>query len=83
MQLDEIGDILRDNRALLEHGNGEQVPVREAAYFHDFASGDDVVAAIPELASDLRREVLVQQEPHPRTARSRFATACSRSAMAA
>ena len=82
MQLHEVGDVLGDDRALLEHANGEQIAIRYAA-FHDLASGDDITPAVPKLASDLRGEVLVQHQPHRRMARSACAADRSRSAMAA
>jgi len=82
MKLHEIGDILRHDRSTLEDAKGEQVAIRATAS-DAFAHSDRIVATIPQLASDLRGEVLVQQESQVRMARSRFAAACSRSAMAA
>jgi len=82
MKLHEIGDILSHDRSTLEDGKGEQVAIRATAGDAS-ARSDHIVAAIPQLASDLRGEVLVQQESQRRMARSRFAAACSRSAMAA
>ncbi len=82
MKLHEIADILRHDRSTLEDGKGEQVSIREAAG-DAFPNSDRIVATIAQLASDLRGEVLVQHEFQGRMALSRFAAACSRSAIAA
>lgn len=82
VKLHEIADVLRHDRSTLEDGKGEKVAIRATAG-DAFARSDRIVAAIPQLASDLRGEMLVQQESHRKMARSRFAAACSRSAMAA
>ena len=84
MQLDEVGDVLRHDRPTLARGGAKQLAVRHPAEVNALARRLDVMTPAPQLASDLRREVLVQQEPmrHPRMARSRSAAARSRSAIA-
>ena len=82
MQLHEVGDVLRHERSPLGRRQGQEVGIGKAVHFGAFASGHGVMTAIPQLASDLRREVLVQHEPHRRIARSRFVAACSLSATA-
>ena len=83
MQLDEVGNVLRDDRASLRGREGEHVAVREPTHTRTLANRQRIVAAIAKLASDLRGEVLVQQDLHRRMARSRLEAACSRSAMTA
>jgi hypothetical protein len=38
-------------------------PVRTTSELRPFADGDDVVAELAELAGDLGREVLVEEQP--------------------
>lgn len=83
MQFHEVSDVLRDDRASLIGREGQELPVREAVELGPFAGSVYGVAAGAELASDLGREMLVQQEPQFRMARSRSAAANSRSAIVA
>ena len=83
MQLDEVRHVFGHDRAPLPGRQGEHVPVREATRVGVVADRQRVMAAIAELASDLRGEVLVQQKPHRSMARSLLEAICSRSAMTA
>ena len=83
MQLYEVRHVVRDDRTSLPGREGEHVPVREPTHTRMFANRQRIVAAVAELASDLRGEMLVQQELHRSMARSRLEAACSRSAMTA
>lgn len=84
MELHEVRDVLGDDGSSLGRGHRQQVAVREAVQLGPLSRCDHVVAPLPELASDLRREVLVQQQLHrPKSVRSRSAAERSRSAAAA
>jgi hypothetical protein len=83
VQFGEVRDVLGDDRPLLRRSEKEKVPIGATVQLRALAGGPDIMTTTAELASDLRREVLVQHQPHPRMARSRSAADCSRSAMAA
>lgn len=61
----------------------QEVAVGQSMQLGPFSRRDDVVPAMAKLSSDLRREVLVQQQLHRKIARSRSAAERSRSAIVA
>lgn len=83
VELDEVDDILGDLGFPMGHRHRQEVAVGEPMQLGPFSRRDDVVTAIPKLSSDLRREVLVQQQLHRKIVRSRSAAERSRSAIVA
>lgn len=83
VQLDEVGYVRGHDRAARLRGLAQQRSIRPIRADEEIPRRYHVVTALPQLASNLRREMLIQDEPHRRIARSRRAAASSRSATAA
>lgn len=58
----EVAEVSGDDRALLVRQRCEVDAVRATLEIRAFADGDNVVAAVSQLAGDLGREVLVEQQ---------------------
>jgi hypothetical protein len=67
----EIDGILRDEGPVLGRRRPEEGLIAEPAQIRALSSRHDIVPAQPELGGNSRREVLVEEQPHSRTACSR------------
>ena len=83
MQLGEVGDVLGDQRPALGGCMRQQWGIGQSVEVGVCTGSDDVMTPAAQLGSDGGGEVLVEQEPHPKTARSRRAASSSRAAASA
>jgi len=83
MDLDKVGDVFGHQRSALSCGVREQLGIEEPVKLSLRTGGDDVMPPAAQLASNLRREMFVQQQPHRAMSRSRRAVSRSCSAAAA
>ena len=82
MELDEVRHVPSHYRASVLSGPAQELRVGPIRTGHEISRGRHVMTPPPQLPRDFGREVLVQDELHPRMARSRRAAASSRSAAA-
>ena len=69
-QWTEVLDVVCDHGAAFPRRDLDDVPVVAAEEIFAFADRYDIVAALTEHRGNSRRELLVEQSPHGRTARS-------------
>ena len=67
----EVGCVLGDDRAVLGRHQREQSVIVEPAQLGSFLGRHDIMSAAPQLQRNPRRGVLIEEQPHPRAARSR------------
>lgn len=63
-QCREVRDVLGDKHALVEHGDGQQLPVAEPAEFPELLDGDGVDLSVAEPLGRRRWVHLIEKEPH-------------------
>ena len=61
----EVGDVLRDDAALIELREYEELLIVQAAQLRLCLGGDRIEAAPPQSFGDCGREHLVQEQLHP------------------
>ena len=71
----EVLHVVRDDGPFLAHRDFEDHSVASSCKVLPLSDGQDIVAAVPEQLRDPRRELLIQERLHSRSARSPAAAA--------